>query len=104
MALCILVTVYGFFVGPGIPTAYAWANLYIEVTSAAQMCFHIGAAILDTLIILYIGISYDAYGPDVFWNLLLALSIALLFLISVIMQLLGSVMGDRFSKPDLSHN
>ena len=97
--LWIFCTVLGFFTGPIFPSCFGWANRYIEVTSPAQMVAQIGGSIGDVAFLAGIGFSYQNYGPFVIWSYLLFLAVGLIVL-SWIMQILGSLHGDRFSHID----
>lgn len=89
----------GFFAGPIIPSCFAWANRYIEVTSAAQIAPEIGAAIGDVVFLVVVGYSYQNFGPYIIWAFQIILGICLC-LIACIMQILGSTHGDRYNSVD----
>lgn len=85
----------GFFTGPIIPSAFAWTNRYIEVTAVAQMVPQIGAAVGDVIILSLLGHNYHHFGPIVIWSFEMGMA-AGICLIAIIMQIFGSLHGDRY--------
>lgn len=94
--LWIFCSALGFFTGPILPSAFAWANRYIEVTSTAQIFPQIGAAIGDVALLMAVGYSYQHYGPYVLWSYQLGLCIAIC-ITAWTMQIFGSFHGDRYN-------
>ncbi|XP_067934027.1 sodium-dependent glucose transporter 1-like isoform X2 [Watersipora subatra] len=93
--LWIFCSALGFFTGPIIPSAFAWANRYIEVTSTAQIVPQIGAAVGDVGFLMAVGYSYESYGPYTLWSYQLALASSIC-LVSWLLQIIGSLHGDRY--------
>jgi len=93
--LWVLCPTMGFFIGPIIPSMFAWANNYIEVTSTAQIVPQLGAAVGDVVSLFTLGYSYKNYGPYVIWTYQLVLSAAIVATVWV-MQILGSLHGERY--------
>jgi len=97
--LWIFCSALGFFTGPIIPSAFAWANRYIEVTSIAQIVPQIGAAVGDIAMLSLVGFSYQNFGPYILWSYQLFLCAAICG-ISWIMMMLGCLHGDRFKSAE----
>lgn len=93
--LWICSTALGVFYGPLIPSCYAWANRYIEVTAVVQMISHIGGALLDIGFLTAYGYSYQHYGPYSIWSYQLVFG-AVICVSSWLMQLFGTLHGDRY--------
>ena len=100
--LWVFSTALGFFTGPIFPAYFAWANRYIEMTSVAQMVAQIGGSVGDVAFMAAVGFSYQNYGPFVIWSYLLSMAISITVL-SWIMQIFGSLHGDRYSHVDETH-
>lgn len=90
------VVALGFFTGPVNPSAFAWANNYIEVSSTAQILPQIGAAIGDFAMLSAVGYSYQQLGPFVIWSYLLGLAAAIVG-VSWLLQINGYLHGDRYT-------
>ena len=86
----------GFFLGPIIPSAFAWANRYIELTSTSQIIPQIGAAFGDVGSLMAVGYSYQQYGPYIIWSYQIAFTSAIC-VIAWLMQITGTLHGDRYS-------
>ena len=97
--LWIFCAALGFFTGPIFPSCFGWANRYIEMTSTAQMVAQIGGSVGDVAFMAGVGFSYQNYGPFVIWLYIVAMAVGITVL-SWIMQILGSLHGDRFSHID----
>lgn len=88
-----------FFTGPIRPSAFAWANRYIDVTSMAQIVPQIGASLGDIAFLVGVGFSYEQHGPYVLWSYQLGLAVGIC-IVSWVLQTIGSLHGDRFRDPD----
>lgn len=87
----------GFFSGPLIPSVFAWANRYIDLTAAAQMSPSMGAAVGELVIMAAVGYSFQNYGPYTIWTFQLVLACGVC-LTTIGMQLIANAHGDRFGE------
>ena len=95
--LWVAISSLGFFSGPLIPSVFAWANRYIDLTAAAQMSPSMGAAAGELVIMTAVGYSFQNYGAYTIWTYQLALAGSLCVL-TIAMQLIANAHGDRFGE------
>lgn len=96
-AFWILNFAFGFFKSPLFPSCLGWINRYMEIKSMTITIVNIGSATGGMLIQWLTGYLFEYYGPPTFLYIIIGYS-ASIFLIFIIMHLVGSRHGDRFTK------
>ena len=100
-ALWTLACTSAFFMTPVYPTVMAWADRYIKVTGAVVAIIDIGIGSGTFTSSWMSGVIYQRMGAQAFFYWVFACACSLCFIL-LIMQIVGSIHGDRYEKEEIS--